>query len=73
MDKRITKLVRLLLMAILMVCVAYMIHTSKKVVIKEVHALEQVNIKAETMKIRNHYVTKIKSIEDIYFKYKVKA
>ena len=45
MDKRVTKLIRLLLMAILMVCVAYMIHTSKRVVIKEVHALEQVNIK----------------------------
>lgn len=73
MDKRITKLVRLLLMAILMVCVAYMIHSSKKVVIKEVHALEQVNTKAETMKIRNHYVTKIKSVEDIDFKDKVKA
>ena len=73
MDKRVTKLIRLLLMAILMVCVAYMIHTSKRVVIKEVHALEQVNTKAETMKIRNHYISKIKSIEDIDFKDKVKA
>lgn len=73
MDKRVTKLVRLLMMIILMVCIAYMIHNPKRVVIKEVHALEQVNIKAEMMKIRNHYVAEIKSIEDIAFKDKVKA